>query len=212
MLKKLREKGCELSEEKLATASNLKSAISYTKAVEQNLLNDAELKRLAIVYLIHNDEIKPSKVWIFPNKLIHYHCANVVKVYYELAAKEAGTTAGSFPVLLRGNIKRLCDAGCCYTEDELENLEPPAKTPGTGPGRKKAVTKRSADSVDDDAEKTTPSKKSRGGGRKKAAPKTKVEEQQDSAAGVKVEAGMMDVKETDLEDSRFTELDDMEEV
>jgi hypothetical protein len=63
-LKKLKTAGCGYSEQELGgLADTLKGAISYTKAAERNVLKDVELKRLAIVYLLHVDDIKPTTVW-----------------------------------------------------------------------------------------------------------------------------------------------------
>jgi hypothetical protein len=64
MLKKLKAAGCGYSEQELGgLADALNGAISYTKATERNLLKDVELKRLAIVYLLHVDDIKLTMVW-----------------------------------------------------------------------------------------------------------------------------------------------------
>jgi hypothetical protein len=72
--------------------------LSYKKAMEKELVKDIDLKRFAIITLL----------W-YPN----------LKVDNNLAAFEADTTPGSFPVLYRGLLKKLREAGCEYTDTEL---------------------------------------------------------------------------------------------
>jgi hypothetical protein len=75
----------------------MSSPISYKKGIEKGLLKEVDFKRFAVVALL------------YPN----------IKVNYPLAAYEAGTTIKSFPVLYKGLLKKLRDAGCEFTEEEL---------------------------------------------------------------------------------------------
>ena len=66
--------------------------------MDQKLIKDVDLKRFAIITLLSYSNLKVDKY---------------------LAAHEADTTPNSFPVLYRGLIKKLRDAGCEYTDTEL---------------------------------------------------------------------------------------------
>jgi hypothetical protein len=61
LIKKLRDGGCAYTDAELGSSKEtLTGAISYKKAAD--VLKDVDLKRLAIVYLLYNSEIKLTTV------------------------------------------------------------------------------------------------------------------------------------------------------
>jgi len=65
--------------------------ISYQKAVNQNLIKEVDLRRMAVVVLSHVDSFKPD---------------------YELCAKHYGGTKDAFRVAYQGYIRKLREQGC----------------------------------------------------------------------------------------------------
>lgn len=87
--------------------------LSYKKAIAKELLNDVDLKRLAIITLLHAGNIKVCLRNLFQaTKLTNKPAVN-------LAAYESDTTQGSFPVVLRNTLSKLRKNECIYSDDEL---------------------------------------------------------------------------------------------
>ncbi|KIW04538.1 uncharacterized protein PV09_04292 [Verruconis gallopava] len=115
---------------------------SFKKAKETASLNDKEIERFAIMYMIMAEEIKPTSK------------------QYELAAGEADNTVASFKILFSTTLKKLREKNC-YFEDRAEGEDGVADaasvptTPKT-PGRR-GRPKRKVDDGD-----ASPKKKPRG--------------------------------------------------
>lgn len=127
----------------------------------------------------------------------------------ELAAGEAGLTAGSWPVVLRNTTNKIRKAGCEYTEEEelrysanIAATPRAPKTPGSGKstgGRRKAKEVES-----DNDEIVTPSKKPR---QRATKAKPKVKDEEDDA----MESGTLDEEDNKVVSGLKDEVDQMDE-
>jgi hypothetical protein len=87
--------------------------LSYKKAIEKEVLNDVDLKRLAIITLLHAGSLKVCLKNLFLKfKLTEKPAVN-------LAAYESDTTQGSFPVVLRNTLVKLRKDHCVYSDAQL---------------------------------------------------------------------------------------------